>query len=246
MTNFSKKHSNYNPIKQVAKNRVGRLRARAQRKSERSGETGDYAYEDPKVMKLLDKANRIEKRNKILNSGFVKGSKRKGSIYGEDPRVGESYERPDVDDRSGINYGSPLKGAYAAGGGGGKYKSILPHIQELNAAVSSNVRQILEDRQDPEKEAERLQNRVDRRNQRQVKKGKGSYDQQGNYSSTDKLSEFENKTSEIIARQINKQNQADKKRKDTDPCVDTVSGKRVKAGTIKEIKTDSGKHQIYC
>lgn len=232
MTNFSKKHSNYNPIKQVAKNRVGRLRARAQRKSERSGETGDYAYEDTKVMKLLNKANRIEKRNKILNSGFVKGSKRKGSIYGEDPRVGESYERPDVDDRSGINYGSPLKGAYAAGGGGGKYKSILPHIQQLNAAVSQNVRQILEDRQDPVKEAERLQNRVERRQNRKDKRSQ--------------TAEFKDKTDEIIKRQDQKQQRADKKQKNTDPCVDSVSGKRVKAGTIKEVNTDSGKHQIYC
>ena len=246
MANFNKKFMGGSPVKQIAKNRVGRLRARAQRRSERSGETGGYDYEDPKVLKLLNKASKIEKRNKILDSGFVEGGMRAGSKFGEDPRIGESYERPDVDNRSGINYGSPLKGAYAAGGGGGKYKSILPHIQELNAAISSNVRQILEDRQDPEKEAERLQNRVDRRNQRQVKKGKGSYDDQGNYSSTDNTSEFEKKTSEIIARQKNKQNQADKKQKDTDPCIDTVSGKRLKAGTIKEIKTDSGKHQIYC
>lgn len=228
MTKFSDKHMAESPVKQIAKDRVGRLRVRAQRRSERSGETGGYDYEDPKVLKLLNKASRIEKRNKILDSGFVKGGKNKGSIYGEDPRIGESYERPDVDNRSGINYGSPLKGAYAAGGGGGKYKSILPHIQELNAAVSSNVRQILEDRQDPEKEAQRLQNRVDRRNQRQVKKGKGSYDKQGNYSSTE-TSEFENKTSEIIARQKNKQNQADKKQKD--PCFDEKTGKMKDPGT---------------
>ena len=246
MANFNKNFMGGSPVKQIAKNRVGRLRARAQRRSERSGETGGYDYEDPKVLKLLNKASRIEKRNKILDSGFVKGGKSKGSKFGEDPRIGESYERPDADSRSGINYGSPLKGAYAAGGGGGKYKSILPHIQELNAAVSQNVRQILEDRQDPEKEAQRLQNRVDRRNQRQVRKGKGSYDDQGNYSSTDKNTEFEKKTSEIIARQKNKKTQANKKRKDTDPCLDSVSGKRLKAGTIKEITTDSGKHQIYC
>jgi stalled ribosome alternative rescue factor ArfA len=228
MTKFSDKHMAASPVKQIAKDRVGRLRARAQSRSERSGETGGYDYEDPKVLKLLNKASRIEKRNKILDSGFVKGGKNKGSIYGEDPRIGESYERPDVDNRSGINYGSPLKGAYAAGGGGGKYKSILPHIQQLNAAVSNNVRQILEDRQDPEKEAQRLQNRVDRRNQRQVKKGKGSYDEQGNYSSTE-ASEFEKKTSEIIARQKNKQTQADKKQKD--PCFDEKTGKMKNPGT---------------
>ncbi len=158
------------PVKQIAKDRVGRLRARAQRRSERSGETGGYDYEDRKVLELLNKANRIEKRNKILDSGFVKRGKNKSFKYGEDPRIGESYERPDVDTRSGINYGSPLKGAYAAGGGGGKYKSILPHIQQLNAAVSDNVRQVLEDRKDPEKESDRLQRILDKREERKTEK----------------------------------------------------------------------------
>ena len=64
------------PIKQVAKGRVERLRARARRKSEKSGETGGYDYEDPKVLKLLNKASRIEKRNKILDSWFCKPGKK--------------------------------------------------------------------------------------------------------------------------------------------------------------------------
>ena len=94
------------PIKQAAKGRVERLRARAQRRSERSGETGGYDYEDPKVLKLLNKASRIEKRNFIKDLGFKPGEKSKGSKYGEDPRVSSSFERPDQD--SMLNYGSPL------------------------------------------------------------------------------------------------------------------------------------------
>lgn len=215
MTKFSDKHMAGSPVKQIAKERVGRLRARAQRRSERSGETSGYDYEDPKVLKLLNKASRIEKRNKILDSGFVKGKKTKGSEFGEDPRIGESYERPDADSRSGVNYGSPLKGAYAAGGGGGKYKSILPHIQQLNAAVSQNVRQILEDRKDPEKEAERLQNRVERRQNRKDKRSQ--------------TKEFISKTDEIIKRQDQKQQRADKKQKD--PCFDEKTGKMKDPGT---------------
>lgn len=215
MTKFSDKHMAASPVKQIAKDRVGRLRTRAQRRSERSGETGGYDYEDPKVLKLLNKADRIEKRNKILDSGFVKGKKTKGSEFGEDPRIGESYKRPDADSRSGINYGSPLKGAYAAGGGGGKYKSILPHIQQLNAAVSNNVRQILEDRKDPVKEAERLQNRVERRQNRKDKRSQ--------------TQEFKDKTDEIIKRQDQKQQRADKKQKD--PCVDEKTGKMKDPGT---------------
>jgi len=97
------------PIKQVAKGRVERLRARAQRRSERSGETGGYDYEDPKVLNLLNKASRIEKRNNIKAAGFIKGGKgkrNKGRIYGEDARVSSLFERPDQD--SMLNYGSPL------------------------------------------------------------------------------------------------------------------------------------------
>ena len=109
MANFNEKFMGASPIKQVAKGRVERLRARAQRRSEKSGETSGYDYEDPKVLKLLNKAHRIEKRNRILDSGGIKGGKgrkNKGRIYGEDARVSSSFERPDQD--STLNYGSPL------------------------------------------------------------------------------------------------------------------------------------------
>ena len=106
MANFNKKFMSDSPIKQVAKGRVERLRARAQRRSERSGETGGYDYEDRKVLELLNKADRIERRNKIKDLGFKPGGKRKGSKYGEDARVSSSFERPDQD--SMLNYGSPL------------------------------------------------------------------------------------------------------------------------------------------
>ena len=109
MANFNKKFMSDSPIKQVAKGRVERLRARAKRRSERSGETGGYDYEDRKVLELLNKASRIEKRNNIKDSGWVKGGKgrkHKGRIYGEDARVSSSFERPDQD--SMLNYGSPL------------------------------------------------------------------------------------------------------------------------------------------
>ena len=38
MANFNEKFMGDSPVKQIAKDRVGRLRARAQRRSERSGE----------------------------------------------------------------------------------------------------------------------------------------------------------------------------------------------------------------
>jgi hypothetical protein len=106
MASFNKKFMGDSPIKQVAKGRVERLKARAQRRSGKSGETGGYDYEDPKVLKLLNKASRIEKRNNIKDSGFVKGKKTKGREFGEDTRVSASFERPDED--SAMNYGSPF------------------------------------------------------------------------------------------------------------------------------------------
>ena len=97
MTQFRDGFMKASPVKQIAGNRAERLRKRAQRKSERSGETGGYNYSDPKVVKLLDKAKKIENKNFIKSTGAKKGSKRKGSKYGEDARVSASYERPDRD-----------------------------------------------------------------------------------------------------------------------------------------------------
>ena len=97
MTQFRDGFMEASPVKQIAGNRAERLRKRAQRRSERSGETGGYNYSDPKVVKLLDKAKKIENKNFIKSTGAKKGSKRKGSRYGEDARVSASYERPDMD-----------------------------------------------------------------------------------------------------------------------------------------------------
>ena len=88
MTQFKDGFIKASPVKQIARNRAKRLRIRAQRRSERSGETGGYNYSDPKVVKLLDKAKKIENKN------FIKS---KVSSYDEDARVSASYERPDMD-----------------------------------------------------------------------------------------------------------------------------------------------------
>jgi len=113
MDKFKSKFFEKSPIKEIAKGRAGRLRKRAQRVSERSGETGDYDYTNMKVLKLLDKAKKIENRNFIKDLGFKKGSKRKGSKYGEDARISASYDRPDSDSHEMLH--SPLKGAYEQG-----------------------------------------------------------------------------------------------------------------------------------
>ena len=63
MDKFKSKFFEKSPIKEVARGRASRLRKRAQRRSERSGETGGYDYSDMKVLKLLGKAKNIENKN---------------------------------------------------------------------------------------------------------------------------------------------------------------------------------------
>ena len=97
MTKFSEKHMGNSPVKQLGKNRVDRLIKRAQKRSERGGETGGYNYSDEKVVKLLDKAKKLK-------------NKKSSKSYGEDTRVSMSFERPDMD-------ASPLnQGGYVGGG----------------------------------------------------------------------------------------------------------------------------------
>lgn len=97
MTKFSEKHMGNSPVKQLGKNRADRLIKRAQKRSERGGETGGYNYSDEKVVKLLDKAKKLK-------------NKKSSKSYGEDTRVSMFFERPDMDT-------SPLnQGGYVGGG----------------------------------------------------------------------------------------------------------------------------------
>ena len=96
--------------------KASRLRKRAQKRSKRLGETQDYAYEDPKVQKLLSKAKEAEKPKYSLE---------------DDTRVSMSYERPDMPP---INYGSPLNEAVI-----GDLKSrIVDKISDLRSAMESD------------------------------------------------------------------------------------------------------------
>lgn len=163
MGKFGSQFFEKSPIKEVAKGRASRLRKRAQRRSERSGETGGYDYSDMKVLKLLGKAKRIENKNFIKDTGAKKGSKRKGSMYGEDPRIQASFERPDVNDSS------PLQGAYAAGAGGEVYVSNREDFQNLQDRITGATIMAIEGEKDPETRSKRLEKRIDARNKRKDK-----------------------------------------------------------------------------
>ncbi len=145
MTDFRDRFMKASPVKQVAGDRAERLRKRAQRKSERSGETGGYNYSDPKVVKLLDKAKKIENKNFIKSTGAKKGSKRKGSIYGEDARVSASYERPDMDT-------SPLNGYVDGEERVSHYQPTADLYQGLIDTMTSNVDKIAASKAKKEKD----------------------------------------------------------------------------------------------
>ena len=137
MTQFRDGFMKASPVKQIAGDRAERLRKRAQRKSERSGETGGYNYSDPKVVKLLDKAKKIENKNFIKSTGAKKGSKRKGSRYGEDARVSASYERPDMDT-------SPLNGYVDGEERVSHHQPTADLYQNLFNTLQTNVDKIAE------------------------------------------------------------------------------------------------------
>ena len=135
MTQFRDGFMKASPVKQIAGDRAGRLKKRAQRRSERAGETGGYDYSDPKVLKLLDKAKKIENKNFIKSTGAKKGSKRKGSRYGEDARVSVSYERPDMDT-------SPLNGYVDGEERASHYQPTADLYQNLFNTLQANVDKI--------------------------------------------------------------------------------------------------------
>ena len=107
------------PIKQL--DRAGKLRAKARKLSEKSGEPGDYDYENPRVQKLLAKAKEADKPK---------------SQPENDARISMSYERPDMPP---VNYESPLNGAYASGAGGSVYVSTAGAFQRLQDKISSGI-----------------------------------------------------------------------------------------------------------
>tara|TARA_R100000951_G_scaffold112049_1_gene111838 strand:- start:92 stop:784 length:693 start_codon:yes stop_codon:yes gene_type:complete len=174
MTKFSENHISNSPVKQIAGDRAGRLRKRAQRRSERSGETGGYDYSDMKVLKLLNKAKKIENTNFIKSTGAKKGSKRKGSKYGEEARVSASYERPDMDT-------SPLnQGGYVGGGmSASDYAPTADLYMNMFQGIAEGARAYDESRNDPEVQAQskamkaqRLGKRMDKIDKKQAA-GKG-------------------------------------------------------------------------
>ena len=111
------------PMKQLG--RAGKLRAKARKLSEKSGELGDYDYENPRVQKLLAKAKEADKPKTQSEN---------------DARISMSYERPDMPP---VNYGSPLNSAYASGAGGMQYVSTAGAFQKLQDQIFKGVEQNL-------------------------------------------------------------------------------------------------------
>tara|TARA_B100000497_G_scaffold125101_1_gene160944 strand:+ start:1051 stop:1590 length:540 start_codon:yes stop_codon:yes gene_type:complete len=143
MTKFSEKHIGNSPVRQLSKNRADRLIKRAQKRSERGGETGGYNYSDEKVVKLLNKAKKLK-------------NKKSSKPYGEDTRVSMSFERPDIDN-------SPLNGYVDGEQRVGHYQPTADLYQGLVDTLTSNVDKIASSKAEKEKDSfKKAEKRVDK------------------------------------------------------------------------------------
>ena len=161
MTKFSEQYMSNSPVKQLGKNRADRLIKRAQKRSERGGETGGYNYSDEKVVKLLDKAEKLK-------------NKKSSKSYGEDTRVSISFDRPDMDT-------SPLnQGGYVGGGmSASDYAPTADLYMNMFQGIAEGARAYDESKNDPEVQAQakamkaqRLGKRIDKIDKKQAA-GKG-------------------------------------------------------------------------
>lgn len=183
MTKFGSSFMMNTPLQQMKK--AKRLKDRAMRISSKT-EAGDFARENPRVNRLLEKSKKASEKSNAPRGG--------AEAY-EDARIAESYERPDMDV-------SPFNqsGAYAAGAGGMVYASNREAFQNLFNTITEATNKIVDARKDPEAVADRLDKRVARRNKRGVKKGEGTLDKSGKYVATNANSKFNKKTKDIDTR----------------------------------------------
>ncbi|MGI9555434.1 MAG: hypothetical protein ACR2M9_01120 [Cyanophyceae cyanobacterium] len=116
-----------NKMKRQQRRNERLMRKAARVSSRKSGESmGGIDYELPKVQKVLGKINKA----KTISYNDV------------DPRIEEQGKRHD----SGINYGSPLNGAYASGAGGMQYVSTAGAFQRLQDDISAGIQADLANR----------------------------------------------------------------------------------------------------
>jgi len=100
------------------------MRKAARISARQSGESmGGIDYELPKVQKVLGKINKA----KTISYNDV------------DPRIEEQGKRYD----SGINYGSPLNGAYESGAGASVYVSNAPAFSKLQNQINASTKEAI-------------------------------------------------------------------------------------------------------
>ena len=113
-----------NRIKKQQRRNERLMRKAARISARQSGESmGGIDYELPKVQKVLGKINKA----KTISYNDV------------DPRVEEQGKRYD----SGINYGSPLNGAYESGAGASVYVSNAPAFSKLQNQINASTKEAI-------------------------------------------------------------------------------------------------------
>ena len=113
-----------NRIKKQQRRNEKLMRKAARISARQSGESmGGIDYELPKVQKVLGKINKA----KTISYNDV------------DPRIEEQGKRYD----SGINYGSPLNGAYESGAGASVYVSNAPAFSRLQNQINASTKEAI-------------------------------------------------------------------------------------------------------
>jgi len=113
-----------NRIKKQQRRNERLMRKAARISARQSGESmGGIDYELPKVQKVLGKINKA----KTISYNDV------------DPRIEEQGKRYD----SGINYGSPLNGAYESGAGASVYVSNAPAFSKLQNQINASTKEAI-------------------------------------------------------------------------------------------------------
>ena len=113
-----------NRIKKQERRNERLMRKAARISARQSGESmGGIDYELPKVQKVLGKINKA----KTISYNDV------------DPRIEEQGKRYD----SGINYGSPLNGAYESGAGASVYVSNAPAFSKLQNQINASTKEAI-------------------------------------------------------------------------------------------------------
>lgn len=198
-----------------------KFRERAKKLSE-GVEQGDYDYENKKVVELLEKAKKADASHRQERTEEDIAQVRED----EDAAKASAVEMSAIKKKS-----APLNASYA-NPQDYFYVSNAADFQNLQDNIASNTAKVLEAQGNPQKQADRLQKRIDKREERK-RNPKGFDKLFGKDMSAG--SKFDELTQDLVKRQKDASDRADRQAKD--PCKDKSKG---------DIAFDSYGNSITC